>query len=308
MDPQDGPTAATPDGVTLAELAELRERGGARLLDLRAASEFERRHIPGSVSIPAAELEGRTHELPPRHRLLLVVAATAAEARRQAERLRERGWLRSVPLLAPADAGEGPWEPGPSRGALWEPTPIVEQWAERLPAGPVCDLGCGSGRNAVYLAQRGHAVTAIDRLPDALALAERLAQRHGAALRTLALDLGHARPPLPAEADPTAGAGYAAVLMIRFLQRELFPWIAGALSVGGLFLLETYLADPPAAEAARAPAAPPARRLRPREAWEAFTADTTAPGAPARWGILEYGEAPDASGEAVARLVARREA
>jgi rhodanese-related sulfurtransferase len=301
MDLKNRPAEATPDGVTLDVLVELRDRGEARILDLRLASEFEHRHIPGSVSIPAGELDARTPELPPRTRLLLVVAATPAEARRQAERLRERGWLRCAPLLAPATEGAGPWEAGPSRDALWEPTPIVQQWAERIPAGPVCDLGCGSGRDAVYLAQRGHAVTAIDRLPDALALAERLAERHGATLRTLALDLRRAPPPLAAE------GGYAAVLMIRFLQRELFPWIAGALRVGGLFLLETYLADPPAADDARAPGAPPARRLRPREACEGFTSDTNAPDAPARWGILEYDEAPDASGEAVARLVARRE-
>lgn len=294
MDDLHTPFPATPNGVTPAELAELRQQPDARLLDVRPAADFERRHLPGSVSIPADELEARTPELPPRRRLLLVAAATADEARRQAERLRARGWRRSVPLLAPADVGAGPWEAGPSRGALWEPTPIVAQWAERIPPGPVCDLGCGSGRDAVYLAQRGHAVTAIDRLPDALAMAASLARRHDVTLRTLALDLRR-EPPPPAE--PAAGHGYAAILMIRFLQRELLRWVVDALRGDGLFLLETYVAETPAT-----------RRLRPHEARDAFAAAAMASDAPARWEILESREGPDDAGKAVARLVARREA
>ena len=296
-----------PDGVTPAGLAELRRAEDARIVDLRPAGEFETRHIPGSVSIPAGELDARIHELPPRPRRLVVVAGTAEEARRQTERLRERGWLRCVPLLAPAIEGPGPWEAGSSRGALWEPTPVVRQWAERIPPGPVLDLGCGSGRDAVFLAMRGHVVTAIDRLPDALETAGRLAERHGTAVRTLCLDLRRAMPPLAEEPGATAGLGYAAVLMIRFLQRDLFAWIAGALRVDGLFLLETFIADPPASGATRGAPAPPPRFLRPREALEAFSPETAASGAPARWEILEYREAADASGEPVARLAARRE-
>ena len=48
--------------------------------------------------------------------------------------------------------------------------------AESLAPGRALDLACGEGRNAVWLAQKGWRVTAVDFSPVALAKAERLAQ------------------------------------------------------------------------------------------------------------------------------------
>jgi SAM-dependent methyltransferase len=51
-------------------------------------------------------------------------------------------------------------------------------WAElaREGAGPVLELGCGSGRVALRLAAEGHAVTALDRSPALIAELRRLAE------------------------------------------------------------------------------------------------------------------------------------
>jgi SAM-dependent methyltransferase/tetratricopeptide (TPR) repeat protein len=55
---------------------------------------------------------------------------------------------------------------------------FVAQW---LPEpGTVLDIGCGSGRDTVYLATRGHAVVAADRSPDALERAREACQQAGA--------------------------------------------------------------------------------------------------------------------------------
>jgi tellurite methyltransferase len=298
MSEQDRPQIP-PGGVTLAGLVSLRPAGTVdlRILDLRSEAEYRAGHLPGACSIPTPELDSRTHELPPPWRPLLVASGDPAEARRVAASLRDRGWLQCVPLLDPLTDWSGPWERGRGTRVLWEPTPVVQRWAERIPAGPVIDLGCGSGRNAVYLALRGHAVTALDRLPDALEMARRLAARHGVTLHTAQLDLRRDMPPrFAGSADAETGpGGYSAILMIRLLQRDLFAWAGEALRPGGLFLMETYAQDPTLPGTSRS-----SRRLGPQEAPRAFDD-------PAHWTILEYAETADAAGDTVARLVVRRE-
>lgn len=49
----------------------------------------------------------------------------------------------------------------------------------QLSSGRALELGCGSGTNAVYLAQRGFDVTAVDFAPLAIERAQKLAAAHG---------------------------------------------------------------------------------------------------------------------------------
>jgi SAM-dependent methyltransferase len=65
-------------------------------------------------------------------------------------------------------------------------------------AGPIVELGAGSGRIAVELARHGHRVVALDAAPAMLAQAERRARRLGVAdrIETVIGDL-RAPPPLP---------------------------------------------------------------------------------------------------------------
>jgi SAM-dependent methyltransferase len=57
------------------------------------------------------------------------------------------------------------------------------------PPGDAVDLGCGAGNHAVWLAAKGFNVTGIDISPEALALAERLAEKRGVSCRFIACDL-----------------------------------------------------------------------------------------------------------------------
>jgi SAM-dependent methyltransferase len=57
------------------------------------------------------------------------------------------------------------------------------------PGARVIDLGCGCGRNAVWLAQQGFNVTAVDVSPHAVQLAKALAVGRGAALHVVEADV-----------------------------------------------------------------------------------------------------------------------
>lgn len=64
-----------------------------------------------------------------------------------------------------------------------EPNRWLVQEAEALPPGRALDLGCGEGRNALWLAGRGWLVTGVDFAGVALARAARLAGRADLAAR-----------------------------------------------------------------------------------------------------------------------------
>jgi cyclopropane fatty-acyl-phospholipid synthase-like methyltransferase len=60
------------------------------------------------------------------------------------------------------------------------PPEVVEAFAGgHIPPGPALDLGCGTGTNAIYMAQQGRQVTGIDFAPRAIARARQKAQQAG---------------------------------------------------------------------------------------------------------------------------------
>ena len=67
-----------------------------------------------------------------------------------------------------------PWDTGIT------PPEVVDRVARRFPkGGRAIDIGCGTGTNAVYLAQHGFSVIGIDASRRAIALARRRAQQAG---------------------------------------------------------------------------------------------------------------------------------
>lgn len=121
-----------------------------------------------------------------------------------------------------------------------QPARFLQEQLARLPKGTVLDLASGQGRNALYLAELGYTVEAMDRDQPALAaLAETAGRRNLSNLTTTYLDL---------EADPThppdlGAARYDAILVFFYLHRPLFPSLLQALKPGGLLIYETFLID-----------------------------------------------------------------
>ncbi|MDW8051736.1 MAG: class I SAM-dependent methyltransferase [Armatimonadota bacterium] len=128
------------------------------------------REVPGAVYIPLAELPKRTLELPPPHKLVRVVHDSVA-AYYALGWLHARGW-RAVLSEPPAEA-----QPN-TRYRLWEPNEWLQAVVPHLAVGRALDLGCGTGRDAVFLADLGWQVVAVDRLPEALERGRTLQRRY----------------------------------------------------------------------------------------------------------------------------------
>lgn len=83
------------------------------------------------------------------------------------------------------------------RAYVWnvEPSRLLKNEARTLPPhGRVLDLGCGEGRNTVWLASRGWRATGVDFSEEGLDKAHALARRHGVQVRWLRRDLTEYRP------------------------------------------------------------------------------------------------------------------
>ena len=122
---------------------------------------------------------------------------------------------------------------GPARRA---PSPFLVSVAALLPTADggggrepaALDIAGGAGRNAVWLAARGFAVTLADVSPVALELASAAAAAAGVALRVRAVDLE--RAPLPT-------GPFELIVSIDYLHRPLFATFPGALAPGGLLVV-----------------------------------------------------------------------
>lgn len=96
-------------------------------------------------------------------------------------------------------AGQGPGWQWDRRYAEhpWttETDPLLVELAADLVPGAAIDLGCGTGRNALWLARRGWQVTGVDASAVGLAQARERARTEGLELELVQADLLEYRPP-----------------------------------------------------------------------------------------------------------------
>ena len=117
-----------------------------------------------------------------------------------------------------------------------EPNDFLCSVADRIPTGSVLCLGDGEGRNGVFLAERGCAVTSMDGSAIGMQKATMLAQARSVPLTTTVADLAH-YPILPAAWD---GIVSIFVHLPPFLRRQVHRQAAAGLKPGGVFILEAY--------------------------------------------------------------------
>lgn len=125
-------------------------------------------------------------------------------------------------------------EPGWAYGT--EPNDFLVASVSLIPPGPVLDLCAGQGRNAVWLAERGFEVLAVDGSSVGLSQAASLATERGVALSTEVTDLSE----FSIEQGRFAGIVSIFAHLPPELRRRIHREVVTGLRPGGVLVLEAY--------------------------------------------------------------------
>lgn len=117
-----------------------------------------------------------------------------------------------------------------------QPCTVLAEHIQYAPTGHALDVACGAGRNALYLAQQGFSVDALDISDVGIELGARAARENNLTIAWACTDLLR-QPRLPRD-------DYALILMCHFIAPELLARLPAHLQPGGILMLEQHLAWP----------------------------------------------------------------
>jgi SAM-dependent methyltransferase len=121
--------------------------------------------------------------------------------------------------------------PTPTAHGQGEASDWVQRWSHLVqPAGTVLDLACGHGRHLRWFAERGHAVTGVDRSADAIQAVSSLGE-------AVLADIENGPWPLMQGYEVRQ---FDAVIVTNYLWRPLFERISQSLAPGGILIYETF--------------------------------------------------------------------
>lgn len=123
------------------------------------------------------------------------------------------------------------------RGKEDTPTRLVVETAHKLHPGTAIDLACGAGRHALYLAEQGWAVTAVDGSEKAVEIVRRRSAAHGLEVDTKVADLTAPTFTLPPD-------GFDLVVIAYYLQRDLFAKVKPAVRPEGVVVAIAHTPEP----------------------------------------------------------------
>src|SRR5438270_7038818 len=115
----------------------------------------------------------------------------------------------------------------PSEDLDATPTPLLLETAKRLLPGRALDLACGTGRNALWLAEQGWSVTAVDGAPAAVEILRRRAAERGIQVDARIADLENGEYRIEPSSWDLIGICY-------YLQRNIFEPAKLGLAPGGV--------------------------------------------------------------------------
>ena len=172
------------------------------------------------------------------------------------------------------------------------PTPLLVETVAALAPGKAplkaplkaLDLACGAGRNALWLAEHGWEVTAVDAAPAAIEILRARAAERGLKINAVVANLEKGE----FEIEPSR---WDLVAMCYYLQRNLFEPAKRGVAPGGILISIVHITEPGEQ--------PTPHRLRPGQLEQYF----------AGWEILHRHEGKpndSAHRRAVAEIVARR--
>ena len=148
------------------------------------------------------------------------------------------------------------WDERYSRGehATTKPSRLLVRVAESLQPGRALDVACGTGRHAIFLAERGWHVTAVDASRVGIEITESRARMRGVTVDARVADLERGHFVIDAQS-------YDLICVFYYLQRDLWPRLRAGVRRGGTLVAGIHLID----ESPEAQPANPAFLLQPDE-------------------------------------------
>lgn len=241
-----------------------------RLVDVRSEEAFQARRLVSSINLPIDDLVNLLFELPEPSVDLAIVATNLEEGENAVKLLDSRYW-HCIPFIFVEDESEENsvlWRSAATlrlltsgqispqdRRIIYTPNPFLvshidfveESLAETHLVSSsqsfytCCDVGCGAGRDSVWLAKRGRGwlVRCVDRLPRCLDRVQRLACRHGVSnlIECETSLVRGARVHSSSTSPSFETRKYDLVLAIRFFEREFLTSLGEMVRPGGGFLL-----------------------------------------------------------------------
>lgn len=116
------------------------------------------------------------------------------------------------------------------------PTPLVVDAAAKLAPGKALDLACGAGRNAIWLAEQGWEVTAVDAAKEAMEILRSRAKERSLKINTVVINLEQGEFEIES-------SRWDLILMCYYLQRNLFKEAKRGVKPGGVLISIVHITE-----------------------------------------------------------------
>lgn len=117
------------------------------------------------------------------------------------------------------------------------PAPLVVDTAAGLAPGKALDLACGAGRNAIWLAEHGWEVTAVDAAQEAIEILRSRAKERRLKINTVVANLEHGEFEIESSC-------WDLIAMCYYLQRNLFKEVKRGVKPGGVAISIVHMTEP----------------------------------------------------------------
>lgn len=222
------------------------------IIDLRNWQDYQQGHLKGATWLSWQDLPESLNALPAAPASLYLIGdkeeIEAASVLLDSKNYQVEGSLVIESVEVMQVWGEqlpGLLESGKTSKVLWQPCSLVKEFVGlldqqmiQLPLADkqradVLDIGCGGGRDAIYLAKQRMNVMAIDHEAKVLKRSKKLAALSGANVKFKCCDIKKDNC-LPAQK-------FDVITVVRFLNRELYPYIVESLKPGGVIVFQTFV-------------------------------------------------------------------
>lgn len=218
------------------------------VIDIRPEPEFLQGHWRGSVCFEGVSaLSERQYELPEPQQSMTIVFRADQEpdlrlwlAVKGYQQVRLQPWSEGFKQQL---IEQQALATGESNAYAWRPSMLVQSFVSDvvLPNDSSLrqglDIGCGSGRDTVYLAMQGWQMTGVDIRSEMLEKVQALARRQQVSVATLQRDCEAVIDPFE---DMDEGI-FGLIHVARYLHRPLFPVIKRLLAPQGYLVYHTFM-------------------------------------------------------------------